>query len=137
MRVYILLLFFINTVSGCTTDDDCSGDVCLSSVCTAVSSLPEWSCASATPENTGNFKISGDCTMTVAEVVVSDHLKLYGVGNPTITAKTSGDRRHFNVGASKTLTLNGLKLTGGNSLGAGGSTFVTRRPCTPPRVSSS
>ena len=114
MRVYILLLFFINTVSGCTTDDDCSGDVCLSSVCTAVSSLPEWSCASATPENTGNFKISGDCTMTVREVVVSDHLKLYGVGNPTITAKTSTTkRRHFNVGASKTLTLNGLKLTGG------------------------
>jgi alpha-tubulin suppressor-like RCC1 family protein len=125
MRVYILLLFFINTVSGCTTDDDCSGDVCLSSVCTAVSSLPEWSCTSATPETTGNFKISGDCTMTVAEVVVSDHLKLYGVGNPTITAKTSGDRRHFNVGASKTLTLNGLKLTGGNSAGAGGSIFVS------------
>ena len=98
MRVYILLLFFINTVSGCTTDDDCSGDVCLSSVCTAVSSLPEWSCASATPENTGNFKISGDCTMTVATCGRIRPFKTIWSRKPTITAKTSGDRRHFYVG---------------------------------------
>ena len=130
MRVYILLLFFINTVSGCTTDDDCSGDVCLSSVCTAVSSLPEWSCTSATPENTGTFKISGDCTMTSATVYagVGGPLHLYGIGKPTITAM-GVESRHFSVGVDRTLRLKNLKLTGGTGgpcctyQGHGGSIF--------------
>ena len=126
MRVYSIYISILLSaiVHGCTTDDDCSGDVCLSSVCTTVSSLPEWSCASAIPETTGNFKISGDCTMTVQHVEVSNHLKLYGVGKPTITAKTSGDRRHFYVESGSTLTLNDLKLTGGSALGNGGSIYI-------------
>ena len=131
MRVWSILLsaWTVSVVHGCTTDDDCPGDVCVSSVCTAVSSLPEWSCASATPETTGTFKVSGDCTMTVQYVEVGNNLTLYGVGSPTITATTSGDRRHFSVPEGTTLTLNDLKLTGGSMDSgypnhAGGSIYV-------------
>ena len=56
---------------------------------------------------TGNLGITGDASLT------------------TITAKTSGDRRHFYVGSSRTLTLKWLKLTGGSrSSSSGGSIYV-------------
>ena len=57
---------------------------------------------------TGNLGITGDASLT------------------TITAKTSGDRRHFYVQSGRTLTLKWLKLTGGSrSSDSGGSIYVS------------
>ena len=78
-----------------------------------------WSCTAASPESTGTFEVSSDCTMTSAGVTLSGDLTLYGADDTlkTITAKTSGDRRHFTVDSGLTLTLRWLKLTGGNMQG--------------------
>ena len=61
--------------------------------------------------------------MTSAGVSLTGNLGITGNASlTTITAKTSGDRRHFYVGSSRTLTLKWLKLTGGSqSSGSGGS----------------
>ena len=78
-----------------------------------------WSCTAASPETTGTFEVSSDCTMTSAGVTLSGDLTLYGADDTlkTITAKTSGNRRHFTVDSGRTLTLRWLKLTGGNMQG--------------------
>ena len=64
--------------------------------------------------------------MTSAGVSLTNDMTLTGNSAlTTITAKTSGDRRHFYVGSSRTLTLKWLKLTGGSqSSGDGGSIYV-------------
>ena len=64
--------------------------------------------------------------MTSAGVSLTGNLGITGNASlTTITAKTSGDRRHFYVGSGRTLTLKWLKLTGGSwSSGDGGSIYV-------------
>ena len=86
----------------------------------------EWNCTSATPETTGTFNCTSDCTMTSAGAQLSGDLSIAGRAElTTITAKTSGSRRHFHVpsGQSHTLTLKWLKLRGG-SMSIGGSIYV-------------
>ena len=87
----------------------------------------EWSCTSANPETTGTYNCTSDCTMTSAGVQLSGDLSITGQPElTTITAKTSGTRRHFHVasGDSHTLTLKWLKLTGGDGMTYGGSTYL-------------
>eukprot|EP00945_MAST-04E_sp_MAST-4E-sp1_P001515 g1515.t1 len=77
-----------------------------------------WNCTSATPEPEGIFECMADCTMTSAGVQLSGDLSI--TGRPeltTITAKTSGSRRHFYIPGIQTLTLKWLRLTGGSMTG--------------------
>eukprot|EP00945_MAST-04E_sp_MAST-4E-sp1_P001819 g1819.t1 len=94
--------------------------------CVGVALGGEWSCTSANPETTGTYNCTSDCTMTSAGVQLSGDLSITGQPElTTITAKTSGTRRHFHVasGDSHTLTLKWLKLTGG-SQSDGGSIYL-------------
>eukprot|EP00505_MAST-04D_sp_SCG-Rhode-Island_P005994 Stramenopile-MAST_4_protein_5994 len=88
--------------------------------------MQHWSCMAASPETSGTFRLDNDCTMTSAGVTLTENLGITGDASlTTITAKTSGDRRHFYVGSGRTLTLKWLKLTGGSrSSDSGGSIEV-------------
>ena len=91
----------------------------------------EWSCTAEDPQASGTYDCSSDCTMTSAGVSLTGNLAIMGDASlTTITAKPSGNRRHFYVGSSRTLTLKWLNLTGGSMLGShsngdGGSIYVT------------
>eukprot|EP00505_MAST-04D_sp_SCG-Rhode-Island_P005123 Stramenopile-MAST_4_protein_5123 len=63
--------------------------------------------------------------MTSTGVSLTNDMTLTGNSAlTTITAKTSGDRRHFYVVSGRTLTLKWLKLTGGSTSSVGGSIYV-------------
>ena len=90
----------------------------------------QWSCTAPSPETSGAFGLDNDCTMTSAGVYLTGDLNVIGRSSlTTITAKTSGNRRHFYVESGRTLTLKWLNLTGGSMSGSfpnncGGSIYV-------------
>lgn len=90
----------------------------------------EWSCTSPTPETSGTYYCTSDCTMTSPGVSVrgdrGDYLtgdinrnvaNLHITGTSSITTITANPsveyRRHFYVTGSKTLTLKWIRLAGG------------------------
>ena len=89
--------------------------LCTLCVLPSLSSADNWGCTEANPQTAGDFDLPQDCTMTSAGVSLTGNLGITGDASlTTITAKTSGSRRHFRVESGRTLTLKWLKLTGGS-----------------------
>ena len=84
----------------------------------------EWSCE-GTPETTGEFGLSNDCTLENQVIMDTGDMRI--TGRPTLTTiKAAKRNRHFVI-VSATLTIKWLNLTGGGNMNAegGGSIYLT------------
>ena len=70
--------------------------------------------------DTITFSLPSGTTITLAGgFTVSDSVTINGPGADKLTVNANNSGRHFTMGASQSLTMSGLKLTGGGAAGGG------------------